>query len=91
MSHIGRNVQDPGSFDCKLHADAERMIIVLLYMESVLIFLLYFKLRPNDKLCSADVLLASLKVCVKLDVHYNYQPYTKTKAYTPVQLLQLEC
>lgn len=45
-------------------------------MESALVFCISNEVWPNDKLCSADVLLASLKVCVELDVRHSFQPPT---------------
>lgn len=47
-------------------------------MESALVFCISNEVWPHGQLCSADVLLASLKVCIKLDVRYSCPPSTET-------------
>lgn len=42
ISHIDRNVPHPAIFDCKLYVDASMIINVLLYMESALVYFLFF-------------------------------------------------
>lgn len=60
------------------------MFCILLYKESghgfLFLFVFLNEVWPNDKMCSADVLFASFRVCIELDVQF-----IQSQKHKPVQ------